>query len=100
MISLKLMLIAIGVFNIADYVVTMQAVRDGFTEGNPLMQSILFTPWFAAIKLLLIPSCLLAIWLVEDRLRPFGRKVVLVGLLAYAGLMVYHGREVVPHLLW
>lgn len=99
MISLRLMLIAIGVFNVADYVVTLQALEAGFTEGNPFMDAIIGTPWFAAIKLLLIPCCLLAIWLVEDRLRPFARRIVLVGLLAYAALMVYHGSVVLPYLL-
>ncbi len=99
MISLKLMLIAIGVFNVADYFFTLRALEAGFTEGNPFMDAIIYTSWFPAIKLLLIPCGLLAIWLVEDRLKPFSKHIILVALLVYAGLMVYHGRVVLPYLL-
>ncbi len=66
MIFLRLMLIAIGVFNFADYVVTLQALEAGFMEDNPFMDAIIHTPWSATTKLILIPCSLAAIWLVEE----------------------------------
>lgn len=99
MISFKLGLVALAVFNVADYFFTLWALERGFTEANPFMDAIINTPWFAVIKLGIIPCALLAVWIVEDRLRAFARSLIWVGLLAYGGLMIYHGRVVLPHIL-
>lgn len=61
MISLKLGLVALAVFNVADYFFTLWALERGFIEANPFMDAIINTPWFAVIKLGIIPCALLAV---------------------------------------
>ena len=51
------LLLGIGVFNVADYFLTLYAVKQGFREANPFMDAILHTYWFPKVKLLICRSC-------------------------------------------
>lgn len=87
---LWLLLFGIGVFNVADYFLTLYAVKQGFSEANPFMDAILHTVWFPKVKLLVVPLLLLSVLLY--RKRAGDRLYYYVGVLfmAYASLMLYY----------
>ena len=87
---LWLVLLGVGVFNVADYFLTLYAVKQGFREANPFMDAILHTFWFPKVKLLAVPLLLLVIWLHRKRIG--GRMQYYAGTLfaAYTSLMVYY----------
>ena len=86
---LKTILITTGVFNAADYFFTMQAIAAGMAEGNPVMDSILHTPWFPIIKLLVVPFGLYLIWRARNMV-PRLKYYAWVPFLAYGALTAYH----------
>lgn len=89
--QLGILLVTIGLCNVADFVLTLRAVPLGARELNPLMSAILDTPWFPLYKLGVVPVLLLALWLVRERM---GRRLmpyVYLVSVAYLGLMAYHG---------
>lgn len=86
---LKYMLIAISVFNVADYISTLIAISNGVPEGNPVMDAVIGTPWFPVIKLVLVPAGLYLIWRCRGRVR---RVVYYAGVAfaAYGLLTAWH----------
>ena len=70
----------IGIFNVLDYAFTMRAIYIlGVPEANPAMDAALGTPWFATVKLLLVPLGLYFIWRVRNRVR-LAKPVVMFGI--------------------
>ena len=88
--KLKFMLVATGVFNIADYFFTNEAIAAGMAEGNPIMDAILHTNLFPFIKLLAVPFGLYLLWRVRHRV-PRLAYYAWVPFLAYGMLTIYHG---------
>lgn len=86
---LKFMLIATGIFNVADYISTMIAISNGVPEGNPVMDAVIGTPWFPVIKLVLVPLALYFVWRCRGRVR---RVVYYAGVVfaAYGLLTAWH----------
>ena len=87
---LCILLVAIGVFNVADYFFTdILVVQGGHFELNPLMRRIVYTPYFFLYKMVLVPCALWLLWRVRRVV--FGRLMSLVWLtfFVYLGLMVY-----------
>lgn len=86
---LRITLISLGVFNIADYFLTLRCLESGLVEGNPVMAPIVGTVWFPIIKVLLVPLGLYLIWTVRDRIGAVARASVVLAGGVYAGLMWY-----------
>ncbi len=64
--SLFWMLVSIALFNLFDYFATQNLVTFGVhEEWNPLMRTLVGTPYFAVFKLVLIPLGLLFLWSVR-----------------------------------
>lgn len=86
-----LFLLGTAIFNILDYFFTMEALRMGYEEWNPVIDSILHHPILPFIKLLLIPLSLAVIWKVRNRIGP--RLVYYSGTVfsVYLLLMIYFG---------
>ncbi len=76
---LFLFLSGTALFNILDYFLTMEVIRRGHTEWNPLVNAILHTPYLAFIKVFLIPGTLFVIWHIRFKI---GRRLVF-----YAGFI-------------
>lgn len=87
---LWLLLLGVGVFNVADYFLTLYAVKQGFREANPFMDTILHTVWFPKVKLLVVPLLLLLIWLRRKQLGSRLYFYVWLIFIVYASLMVYY----------
>jgi|GEM_PF-794461 len=86
---LWVLLIGVGAFNVADYLLTTLALSLGYRELNPLMDLVVDTPLFPVIKLVLIPLMLYFIW---RRRHLVGSRVLLyvwVAFLVYLVLMCY-----------
>ncbi len=88
---LKVLLIALGLFNVLDYLFTLCALRSGFLEGNPFMAPVVTTGWFFVIKVVLIPAALCLIWSQRSRLGTVANASVLLCTGVYLGLMGYFG---------
>jgi len=93
---LLFLLVAVSIFNVIDYFVTMQSICRGFVEGNPVINAILHTPFFPLLKIVVIPLALFFIWQVR---RHIGKRLILYvsGMfVCYLSLMVYFGIVVLP----
>ena len=88
--KLRFMLIAVALFNAADYFLTLAAVSKGAVEGNPFMDAILHTPFFPLVKLVAVPVGLYWLWVVRHKARPGFMRLVWVAFLAYGFLTVWH----------
>jgi hypothetical protein len=86
---LKYLLIGTGVFNVADYLLTMLALNMGYREANPIMKLIIDTKFFPIVKILIVPLLLYSIWARRHKVGP--RILFYSGLVfgAYLVLMVY-----------
>ena len=51
---LPMLLLGIGLFNVADYFFTVQALSLGARELNPVMDAIAHTPLFPVVKLTVV----------------------------------------------
>ena len=89
---LWLLLLGTGVFNVADYALTLHALGVGFREGNPFVALIVDTPFFAKLKLLIVPLMLIYLWhkskKLGDRIYPYAWTIFI----AYGALMVYYAQ--------
>jgi hypothetical protein len=91
---IKLLLILLAALNVADYLFTARAVYIlGVAEANPAMDAALGTPFFALVKLLIIPLTCLVIW--RSRHLWHRAKPLICGLLifvtaAYSAVAVWH----------
>ncbi len=86
---LRNILSAIGLFNAADCLLTLHLLQYGFVEGNPLMASVVETPWFVLIKIVLVPAALYFVWIVRDRVGKVASAALWVCAGIYTGLMGY-----------
>lgn len=85
-----LLLFGIAAFNIADYFLTLYALKNGFREGNLFVDLIVDTVLFAKLKLLIVPLLLVFIWV---RSKYVGNRLYLyvwIAFLAYLFLMLYY----------
>ena len=88
-----MLLLGIGLFNIADYFFTLQALSLGAIEANPVMDAIVHTPLFSVVKLILIPALLVFFWTMRHKIRT--RKNIIMMLtwvvfISYFVVSVYH----------
>ncbi len=83
-------LIAIGVFNFADYLLTLRALSLGIPEGNPYMDALIGTPWFPIVKLVIVPVGLYRIWMLRHGMGWISRTLLGLLLAAYTWVTVYH----------
>jgi hypothetical protein len=86
---LGLLLLGTGIFNAADYFVTLIALERGFSEANPVMSVIVHTVYFVKLKLVVIPLLLVLVWVGRRRV---GHRLYYYawGLFAsYGSLMIY-----------
>ena len=89
--TLKWALLTLGALNIADYLFTLRAVYIlGVPEGNPYMDALLGTAWFAVVKLLLVPLGLYFIWRRRHCMGWLSHSFLTVTLGAYSWVTVYH----------
>ncbi|WP_034327391.1 DUF5658 family protein [Alkaliphilus transvaalensis] len=86
---LVFLLAGIGLFNIADYFLTLEVVGQGHQEANPIINAILYTPYFSIVKLLVVPLLLLLIAIVGRRLPKRCLFYTGATFLVYFVLMVY-----------
>ena len=56
------LLLAVAVFNVGDYFLTLQAISVGMAEGNPVMDAILHTPIFPLYKLGAVTAFICIVW--------------------------------------
>ncbi len=89
MVYLRMTLITLGVFNVADYFLTLRCLESGFVEGNPIMAPVVGTAWFPIIKIILVPLGLYLVWRVRNQIGVFARGLVFFATGIYAGLMWY-----------
>ena len=88
---LKWVLIILGALNVADFLFTLRAVYIlGVPEGNPYMDALLGTAWFAVVKLLLVPLGLYFIWRRRHGMRWVSMSLLAVVFAAYTWVTVYH----------
>ena len=86
---LWLLLIGIGAFNIADFMLTHIAIAEGYQELNPLINRILDTWLFPFLKIIFVPAVLLGIWKVRQKLSKAAYRAVWLCFGTYFLLMVY-----------
>jgi len=84
-------LIGVGVFNIADYIITLDFLKKGFHECNPLMAAIIGSYGFPLVKLILIPLVLLALWQKKELIGKSIARLFWLPFLIYFYLMGYYG---------
>ncbi|MEW5922008.1 MAG: DUF5658 family protein [Bacillota bacterium] len=92
---LGFLLSSIAIFNSVDYLLTVMALKNGFRELNPVMNAIVFTPYFPLVKLVIVPFLLYIIWRMRSRT---GRRIMLYAwatFSVYLFLMVYFRLHVV-----
>jgi hypothetical protein len=87
---LAFMLAAVNVLNVSDLLVTVQLMRYGAIEGNPVMASLLGAdPMLAAaVKVALLGAVSIVIW----RMRSY-RSVLGLALVALGGFILLFGYE-------
>ena len=86
---LWLLLIGTGLFNKADYFLTLDALGRGFYEANPVLAPMIGTYEFPLVKLLLVPLMLYLLWRIRHLI---GRRIVayaFVPFVSYFSLMLY-----------
>ena len=86
---LWLLLIGIAAFNKSDYILTLEALEQGFSEANPVLALTVGTYAFHLVKLLLAPLLLIGLWLMRHRVGKRLINYVWVPFLGYFSLMVY-----------
>ncbi len=89
-VLLWLLLFGVGVFNVADFFLTLYAIKHGFREANPIIDLIVDTAYFAKIKLLIVPLLLLLLWLGRKKIGHRLYYYVWLIFLAYTFLMLYY----------
>ena len=91
---LAFLLASVALFNMADYLFTVRAVYIlDKPEANPLIDAALGTPWFAIVKVLLVPLACWLIWRSRHRwkkARPLIHAGILTLFVAYGWLTLYH----------
>ena len=87
---LFLHLIGIGVFNIVDYILTLEFLNKGFYEANPIMARMIGNYEFPLVKLLLVPLLLLALWQHRDKIGDILSKLTWIPFIGYFSLMGYY----------
>ena len=89
-VALAAMLGLVNVLNVSDLLMTVQLMRYGAIEGNPVMDVLLgANPLFAAaFKVLLLGAVSLAIW----RMRRY-RSILALALLALTGFTLLFAYE-------
>ena len=86
-----LFLLGAALFNIMDYFLTLEALKIGYVECNPLIKVIIGTNCLPIIKVLIIPTILIVIWILRNRVGH--RLVYYTGMLfsIYFLLIIYFG---------
>jgi drug/metabolite transporter (DMT)-like permease len=87
---LWLLLLGIGVFNVADYFLTLYALEMGCREANPVIDLVVDSIFFAKIKLLIVPLLLLFLWVRRKKVRQRLYFYVWLLFVAYMFLMLYY----------
>ena len=83
----------IGLFNIADYFFTVNALSLGATEANPVMDAIVHTPLFPVVKLILIPALLVFFWIIRHKMKTRKNMIMMLTwgvFISYFVVTVYH----------
>jgi hypothetical protein len=88
--GLAVLLVALNVMNVIDFLMTLHALRSGDAEANPIMAAMYaYGPAPAAVfKLLCVAAASWVVW----RMRSY-RRILLVGLgafVVYAGVTAFH----------
>lgn len=83
-------LAAIAVFNFADYFLTLRAISIGIEEGNPYMAALIGTPWFAVVKLFVVPLGLYRIYTLRRQIGWISSALLVMILTLYTVVTVYH----------
>lgn len=91
-------LVGIGVFNMVDYILTLEFLDNGFYEANPLMATMIGTYEFPMVKLVLVPLVLVALWQHKDRIGDMLAKIFWIPFLGYFSLMVYYRFLIISYL--
>jgi len=92
---LATLLSSTALLNIADYLFTLRAVHVlGRPEANPVIKSILHTPWFPIYKVILVPLCVCFLWYFRDKVRctrliPLGAAVSFAVYTVLTGWHIY-----------
>ncbi len=94
--TLLFLLLGIGLFNIADYFFTVQALSLGARELNPVVDAIVYTPLFSVAKLILIPALLVFIWTARHKIHTRKNMIMLL----IWGVFVSYFAVTVYHLYW
>ncbi len=81
---------AIAVFNFADYFLTLRAISLGIEEGNPYMAALIGTPWFAVVKLLVVPLGLYRIYTLRRDIGWISSALLVVIFTIYTAVTAYH----------
>lgn len=87
---LRLHLIGIGSFNMADFFLTLDAMDKGHSEANPLLAGMIDTFEFPLLKLLLIPLILIFLWQMRHRMGKSLVTLTWIPFLGYFSLLVYY----------
>ena len=90
---LPMLLLGIGLFNVADYFFTVNALSMGATEANPVMDAIVHTPFFSVVKLILVPALVVFFWTVRHKIRTRRNIIMMltwVVFISYFVVTVYH----------
>lgn len=84
------LLIIIGLLNVLDFFFTLDLVVHGIhQEGNPLLRGMIGTPYFALVKLVLIPFSLAFLWRVRRIIVPKYLRLVQFTCGVYIVLIFY-----------
>ena len=88
---LALALVCLGLFNVLDYFLTLRALGAGLHEANPFIRTIVDTPLFGIVKLLIVPALIHHLWRIRRDIRPIGMVFVWIALAAYTYVILHHG---------
>ena len=83
------LLLSTALFNIADYFLTMKALKLGIEEMNPIIRNLIGTAFLPIIKIVLIPAVLFLIWKLRSHI---GKRLLFYSSLlfsVYFLLMLY-----------
>ena len=84
-------LLGAALFNVMDYFLTLEVLKMGYVEWNPLIKVMIDTTFLPIIKVLIIPTILSVIWILRNRVGH--RLVYYTGILfsVYFLLIIYFG---------
>ncbi|MFP4199825.1 MAG: DUF5658 family protein [Bacillota bacterium] len=88
--GLEYVLAVIALLNFADYFLTLRAISLGIREGNPYMAGLIETPWFAIVKLLVVPAGLYRIHTLRRGIGWISLALLALVLALYTFVTVYH----------